>query len=140
MLKFIGNVLWLVLAGFWLAVGYVVAAVLSFITIIGIPFGVASMRLAGYVLWPFGRAVVDQPDRDAGVSLLGNVIWFVLGGWWLALAHLATALALFITVIGIPFGIVSLRMAGLALAPFGKQVVDRDALATMPGARVVSQA
>jgi uncharacterized membrane protein YccF (DUF307 family) len=122
-IRTIGNVLWLLLAGIWMAIGYVIAGVIQCITIIGIPFGIQSFKLAGYALWPFGRMVIARTDRDAALSCLGNVIWLVLGGIWLALGHLFTGLLLCLTIIGIPFGIASFKLAGLALAPFGKTVV-----------------
>ena len=101
------NLLWLVLAGFWLAVSYVLAGIVCCILVITIPFGIASFRIAGFALWPFGRTTV--PRRDAGVgSLLGNVIWIIVAGWWLALGQLFTGALLCITIIGIPFGIASI--------------------------------
>jgi len=123
-LRTIGNLLWLVLAGIWLSIGYLVAGVICCITIIGIPFGVQSFKLAGYALWPFGRVVVRRPDANDGVSVIANVIWLVFGGIWLALGHVVAGLLLCITIIGIPFGVASFKMAGLALVPFGKEIVD----------------
>ena len=134
----VGNFLWLVLAGFWLAIGYVIAGLLNMITIIGIPFGIQAFKLAGYALWPFGRVIVRRPDRDAGLSTLGNVIWFVFGGLWLALAHLIVGLLLCVTIIGIPLGLASIKMAGLAIAPFGRQIVPKSQLARMHGYVIVS--
>jgi uncharacterized membrane protein YccF (DUF307 family) len=128
-MRVIGNVIWFVLAGVWLAIGYVLAGIISFILIITIPFGVASFRLAGYALWPFGRSVVRKPT--AGVlTVIGNVIWFVVAGWWLALLHLVAGLLLCITIIGIPFGVASFKMAGLALFPLGKDIVSTSDLTT----------
>jgi uncharacterized membrane protein YccF (DUF307 family) len=137
-MRVIGNVIWFVLAGVWLAIGYVVAGIISFILIITIPFGVASFRLAGYALWPFGRSVVRKPT--AGVlTVIGNIIWFVVAGWWLALLHLVAGLLLCITIIGIPFGVASFKMAGLALFPLGKDIVSTSDLTTAtPQAAVVS--
>ena len=126
-LRVIGNILWLVLAGFWMAVGYLVAGVIQCITVIGIPFGLQSFKLAGYALWPFGRVVVQRTDRDPALSCVGNVLWFVLSGWWLALGHVVTGLLLCVTIIGIPFGIASFKLAGLALVPFAKTVVTAGA-------------
>ena len=123
-MRTIGNVLWLVLAGLWLAIGYVAAGVANCLTIIGIPFGIASFKLAGYALWPFGRAVVRDPQRDAALSTIGNILWLVLGGVALVLAHLVLGVLLCLTVIGIPLGIASFKMARLALTPFGHRVVD----------------
>ena len=117
------NLLWLVLAGFWMFLGYVFAGAVMFITIIGIPFGVQSFQLAGYALWPFGRAVIRNPTRDLALSTAANVVWFILAGWWLALGHLLPGVLLFITIIGIPLGIASFKMAGLAVFPFGKTIV-----------------
>jgi uncharacterized membrane protein YccF (DUF307 family) len=121
-MRLIGNVLWLLLEGFWLAIGYLVAALICFVLIVTIPFGVASWRLAGYALWPFGRVVVADPDAGAG-SLIGNVLWFLLAGLWLALAHVVTGLLLCLTIIGIPFGVASFKMALAAVAPLGKRIV-----------------
>jgi uncharacterized membrane protein YccF (DUF307 family) len=122
-MRFIGNVIWFALAGFWLAIAYVIAAVLQAITIIQLPFAVQSLKLAGYVLWPFGRVVVDRPRSNGAISLVGNVLWLVFGGLWLALGHLVAGVLLCLTVIGIPLGIASIKMVPLALLPFGKVVV-----------------
>ena len=121
-MRTIGNILWFVLAGLWLAIGYVVAGVLACILIITIPFGIASFRLAGFVIWPFGRTAVWR--REAGVmSVIGNIIWVILFGWEMALAHLVAGLLLFITIIGIPFGVASWKMIPLSLFPLGREVV-----------------
>lgn len=133
-MKLLGNVLWLFLAGFWLAVGYVVAGVINCMTIIGIPFGIQSFKLAGYALWPFGRTVVEIPNRDVSLGCLGNGLWFVLGGFWLALTHILLGLLLCVTIVGIPLGVVSFRMARVALAPFGKRIVKTAAIP--PGSTV----
>jgi uncharacterized membrane protein YccF (DUF307 family) len=126
-MRLIGNIIWLVLGGFFLAVGYVIAGVIACIFIITIPFGIASLRLAGYALWPFGRVVVDRKKGSgSGIRLIGNVIWLVFGGLWLALGHLVAALLCAITIIGIPFAIAHLRLAGLALMPLGKQIISID--------------
>ena len=128
-MRTIGNILWLVLAGFWLAVGYAGAGILLCLTIIGIPFGVQSFKLAGYSLWPFGRVVVEDRDASAALGFVGNVLWLVLAGWWLALGHVATGIVLCLTVIGIPLGVANFKLALLALVPFGKTVVPLDAIA-----------
>jgi uncharacterized membrane protein YccF (DUF307 family) len=125
MLRFIGNVIWLLLAGLPLALGYAAFGLLAFILIITIPFGVAAFRLAGYALWPFGRTVVRRPDAGAG-SAIGNFIWFVVAGLWLALAQIVIGIVLCLTIIGIPFGIACFKMARLALFPLGKDIVDAD--------------
>jgi uncharacterized membrane protein YccF (DUF307 family) len=111
-----------------MAVGYLVAAVLLAITIIGLPFAKQSLKLGGYALWPFGRALIQSPTRHKGLSVIGNVLWFVLAGWWLALGHIATGIALCLTIIGIPLGIADFKMAGAALVPFGRRVVSASEL------------
>src|SRR6478672_10229876 len=123
-MKTLFNIIWLVLAGVWMALGYLVAAVLLAISIIGLPFAKQSLKLGGYALWPFGRALVQSPSRHKGLSAIGNVLWFVLAGWWLALGHLITGVVLCLTIIGIPLGIADIKMAGAALVPFGRKVVN----------------
>jgi uncharacterized membrane protein YccF (DUF307 family) len=116
------NVLWLVLSGFWLFIGYILAGVVMCIFIITIPFGIASFRLGAFVLWPFGRTVVRRPTAGAA-STIGNVIWFILVGLWMAIAHLVLGALLCITVIGIPLGVGNFKLAAVALAPLGKEIV-----------------
>jgi len=117
------NLIWLVLSGFWLAVSYALAGALMMILVVTIPFGIASFRLAGFVLWPFGRTIVRKPSAGAG-SAIGNVIWFVLAGLWIAIGHVLTAIPLALTVIGIPLAIANVKLAAVAIAPLGKEVVD----------------
>ncbi|MGW4675771.1 YccF domain-containing protein [Streptomyces sp. NPDC004324] len=119
------NIIWLVFCGIWMAIGYVIAALICFILIITIPFGIASLRIAGFVLWPFGRTTVDRPDAGAG-SFIGNVIWVIFAGWWLALAHLVTSIPLFLSIIGIPFGWANLKLIPISLMPLGREVVATD--------------
>lgn len=126
MLRLIGNILWVIIAGLGMAVAYLVAGLLLCITIIGIPFGIASFRMANYALWPFGRTAVRDPGRVPGVSMIGNILWFILAGWWLALGHLIAGVVLCITIIGIPFGIVSFGLTKVALAPLGRRIVPID--------------
>jgi uncharacterized membrane protein YccF (DUF307 family) len=124
-LNLVLNVVWLVISGFWLAVGYALAGLVMCILIITIPFGIASFRLAGFVLWPFGRTLIRRPE--AGVaSAIGNVIWFILAGIWIAIAHLVLGLALCLTIIGIPFGWANIKLAAVAIAPLGKDIVSHD--------------
>jgi uncharacterized membrane protein YccF (DUF307 family) len=119
------NLIWLILAGFWMAIGYVLAGIVACVLIITIPFGIASFRIANFVLWPFGRTTV--PRRDAGVgSLIGNIIWIILFGWELALMHLITGIALCITIIGIPLGLANIKLIPISLLPLGVQIVDAD--------------
>ncbi|MFF4774216.1 YccF domain-containing protein [Microtetraspora fusca] len=119
------NVIWLIFAGVWLALGYVVAGIICCILIITIPFGIASFRIAAYALWPFGRTVVRDPE--AGVmSAIGNVIWLIFAGIWLAIGHIITAVPLFVSIIGIPLGIANLKMIPVSLLPLGARIVDAD--------------
>jgi uncharacterized membrane protein YccF (DUF307 family) len=117
------NVIWLVFGGFWLALGYIGAGILACIFIVTIPFGIASFRMAAYALWPFGRTVVSKPTAGVG-SAIGNVIWFVIAGIWLAMTHITTAIAQAITIIGIPLAIANVKMIPVTCFPFGKQIVD----------------
>jgi uncharacterized membrane protein YccF (DUF307 family) len=117
------NLLWVVLSGFWLMLGYVVAGLVMCVFIITIPFGIASFRLAGYVLWPFGRTVARKPTAGAA-SVIGNLIWFVFAGVWMAIAHLLLGLLLCLTIIGIPLGLGNFKLAAVAIAPLGKDIVS----------------
>lgn len=125
------NVIWLVLAGFWLALGYVIAGIICCLLIVTIPFGIASFRMANYALWPFGRTVVSKPTAGAW-SVIGNIIWFLVAGWWLALAHVVTGILECLTIIGIPLGIANFKMIPIALVPLGKDIVDTRTLASAP--------
>ncbi len=122
-MRLILNVVWLVLCGLWMALGYLVAGIICCILIVTIPFGLASFRIAAYALWPFGRTVVDR--RDAGAaSTIGNVIWFLFAGLWLAIGHVLTGVALCITIIGIPLGVANFKMIPVSLMPLGKEIVE----------------
>jgi uncharacterized membrane protein YccF (DUF307 family) len=119
------NLIWLVLCGFWMAIAYSVAGLIAFVLIVTIPFGIASFRIANYVLWPFGRTVA--PRQDAGVgSLIGNIIWIILFGWLLAVGHLVTGVALCVTIIGIPLGLANFKMIPISLLPLGVRIVPAD--------------
>ena len=122
-MRFILNVIWLVLCGVWLALGYLAAAVICFILIITIPFGIASLRIARFALWPFGKTVVDDPDAGAA-SMIGNVLWILLCGWWLALGNLIGGVLLCLTIIGIPLGLASFKLIPVSLIPFGREIVS----------------
>ncbi|MEU4544455.1 YccF domain-containing protein [Nonomuraea dietziae] len=117
------NVIWLVLAGIWLAIGYVIAGIICCVLIVTIPFGIASFRIAAYALWPFGRTVVRDPDAGA-MSTIGNVVWLVFAGWWLALGHVITAIPLFVSIIGIPLGVANIKMIPVSLLPLGARIVE----------------
>ncbi|MCU0723425.1 MAG: YccF domain-containing protein [Planctomycetes bacterium] len=123
------NVLWLLLGGgFWLGVSWLLSGAVLCLTVVGIPFGVASFRVANYVFWPFGRDLVPAQraggPRSGGVTLAVNVLWFVLFGLWLAAAHVLAAAGCFLSVVGIPFGLAHAKIAAAAVAPLGKRVVS----------------
>lgn len=127
-MRLLGNVIWLLFGGLETAIGWWLAGLLAAVTIIGIPFAIAAFRIGTFSIWPFGREVVDRPEPDEGrklLILLGNIVWIVLGGIWLALAHLVFALLLAITIIGIPFAVQHLKLAHLSLTPYGKMIVTR---------------
>lgn len=124
-MKTLLNVIWLVLSGLWLAIAYVIAGIICCVLIITIPFGIASFRIAGYALWPFGRTTVVR--RDAGtMSVVGNVIWFIVAGWWLALGHVVTGALLCLTIIGIPLGVANFKLIPVSLMPLGREIVPSD--------------
>lgn len=132
MFRLILNVIWLVFAGIELAIGFVIGGLVMMITIIGIPFGLQAFKLAGFALWPFGRAVVPAPQASGVLSAIGNVLWVILVGWWLALGHVVFGIVLCLTIIGIPMGIASFKMTSMALWPFGRTIVDRATLDILP--------
>ncbi len=119
------NLIWLVFGGLLLTLGYAIAALVMFILIITIPFGIAAGRIALFCVWPFGRTLVRRPDAGAG-SLIGNIIWFVLAGWWLALGHLVTGVLMCLTIIGIPLGLANFKLIPVAITPFGREIVDLE--------------
>jgi uncharacterized membrane protein YccF (DUF307 family) len=119
------NIIWLVLCGWWMALAYFIAGVVMFILIITIPFALQAFKLAGFMLWPFGRTVVRRPDAGAP-SLIGNILWVVLVGWELAIGHLVSAFLLAITIIGIPLALANLKLVPISLLPFGRVVVPVD--------------
>ncbi|WP_405586109.1 YccF domain-containing protein [Streptomyces sp. NBC_01190] len=119
------NILWLLFCGIWMALAYALAALVCFVLIVTIPFGVAALRIAGYVLWPFGRTTVERVDAGAP-SFVGNILWLVLFGWWLALGHLITSVTLAVTIIGIPFAWANLKLIPVSLTPLGREVVPSD--------------
>ena len=133
--RLILNVVWLVLHGWLLALAYLVAGVVACLLVVTIPFGLALFRLAGFAAWPFGRTTVPAPGAGAP-STVGNVLWFLLIGWWLALLHVAAGVAYCLTIIGIPFGVALFKLALVGLFPLGKRVVSTDATATGGGAVV----
>ena len=128
-LRLVLNLVWLVLAGIWMAIGYVIAGVVCCVLIITIPWGIASFRIAAFALWPFGRVIERTPQAGPG-STLGNVVWIVVAGWWLALGHLVTAVALGVTVVGLPFAWANLKLIPVSLTPLGRRIVETDEVRT----------
>ncbi len=131
-MKTLGNVLWLILCGIWMSIIYFIAGVVAMIFIITIPFGFQAFKMSNYVLWPFGRSVVRREGSSDFWSLVGNIVWILLEGWWLALIHLAIAAVFFITIVGIPFAVANVKFARLAFAPFGLRIADQVDPGTVP--------
>jgi len=121
-MKTIGNIIWVLFGGFMIALEYFIAGFLMMITIIGIPFGIQSFKLGILALWPFGSKVVDDKSSVGCLSLVMNIIWIIIGGFWIALTHLFWGIIFCITIIGIPFGKQHFKLIHLALFPFGKKV------------------
>ena len=124
-MRLVLNVIWLLFGGLWLALGYLLAAVICFLLIVTIPFGFAAARIALFALWPFGRTVVDKPGPHTGATI-GNVLWLVLCGIWLAIGHILTAVAMAVTIIGIPLALANLKLIPVSLMPLGKEIVPAD--------------
>ncbi len=118
------NVLWLIFGGIFTAIEYVISSFLMMITIIGIPFGIQTLKMAGLALWPFGKEVRSGERASGCLYVLMNVVWILFGGIWICLSHLCFGALLCITIIGIPFGLQHFKLASLALAPFGKDIVS----------------
>jgi uncharacterized membrane protein YccF (DUF307 family) len=119
------NIIWLLFCGIWMSIAYFFAGLVCFILIITIPFGIASWRIANYVLWPFGRTI-DRRETAGVASLIGNIIWIILFGWWLAIGHLVFGIAMCITIIGIPLGLASFKIIPITLVPLGVRIVPTD--------------
>ena len=135
-MRLVLNIIWLVLAGFWMAIAYAIAALICFLLIITIPFGIAALRIAAFALWPFGKTVVKR--ADAGIaSGIGNLLWLVLCGWWLALGHLITGIALCLTIIGIPLGLANFKLIPISLLPLGREIVPADQAVGRGGAVIM---
>lgn len=124
-MKFLGNIIWLVFGGFAIALEYFVASMFLLITIIGIPFALQTMKLGILALWPFGSEVVQTNKPSGCLTTLMNVIWFFVGGFWIMLTHLAFGILLLITIIGIPWAQQHFKLAGLALTPFGRDIISK---------------
>ncbi len=132
-MRTLGNILWFLIGGLEMGLAWWLAGLVMYVSIVGIPFGRSCFEIGTFTFFPFGREAVRRDlvtgEGDVGTSPLGtvgNVLWFVLCGWWLALGHLVTAAALIVTIIGIPFGIQHVKIAGLTLSPIGKTVVREE--------------
>jgi uncharacterized membrane protein YccF (DUF307 family) len=135
-MRLVLNIIWLVLAGWWMLIGYAIAAVICFVLIITIPFGIASLRIGVYALWPFGKTVIRRADAGLG-SAVGNVIWFLLCGWWLALLHLISGVLLCLTIVGIPLGLGNFKLIPVSLLPMGREIVTVEQARAMGVAPLV---
>ena len=122
-LRLLLNLIWLVVQGWILALAYLVAGVIACLLVVTIPFGIASFRLAAFVVWPFGHTTVRAPGAGLA-SAVGNLLWFLVAGWWLAVIHVLSGIAFCLTIIGIPFGVASFKLAAVGLFPLGKRVVE----------------
>ena len=129
----IGNFLWFVLSGIFMGLGWWLAGLLAFVSIVGIPWGRACFVIGRFAFFPFGKEALDRQhlsgEGDVGtgsLGMIGNIVWFILAGWWLAVGHIVSSIACFVTIIGIPFGIQHLKLAGIALAPIGKTIVEKE--------------
>ena len=133
MLRLIGNFLWFILGGVLMGLAWWFVGLLCFISIIGIPWGRAAFVMGQFSFFPFGKEAISRKELYAkedigtsGLGTMGNIVWFILFGWWLALGHVFSAIANFLSIIGIPFGVQHLKLAGIALAPIGKTIVDKE--------------
>ena len=133
MLRLIGNFLWFILGGVLMGLAWWFVGLLCFISIIGIPWGRAAFVMGQFSFFPFGKEAISRKELyekedigTSGLGIMGNIVWFILFGWWLALGHVFSAIANFLSIIGIPFGIQHLKLAGIALAPIGKTIVDKE--------------
>ncbi|MDR3250724.1 MAG: YccF domain-containing protein [Tannerella sp.] len=121
-MKILGNIIWLIFGGIITSIGYVISSLCLMITIIGIPFGLQTLKLAVLALWPFGSKVIDTGKSGGCLNIIMNILWLILGGLCISISHLVFGLILCVTIIGIPFGLQHFKMAGLALTPFGKTI------------------
>jgi len=122
-MKFLGNIIWLVFGGIIIAAEYLISSIFMMVTIIGIPFGIQTLKLAILALWPFGSEIRVVENNSGCLSTIMNIIWFFVGGIWIALTHLVFGVLFAITIIGIPFAMQHFKLAGLALTPFGREIV-----------------
>lgn len=125
-MRFLGNVIWLLFGGIFIAIEYVAASLVLFATIIGIPFGIQTLKLGLFALWPFGSTVKNSKSDSGCINTIMNILWICCGGIWICLSHIGIGILLFITIIGIPFAKQHFKLASLALTPFGKEIIEKD--------------
>ena len=125
-MRIVANIIWLLFGGIVIAIEYLLSSLILMVTIVGIPFGIQTLKLAGLALWPFGKKVQTHERSDGCLHMVFNIIWILVGGIWIALSHFVFGLFFYITIIGIPFGKEHMKLASLALTPFGKDIVDRN--------------
>ena len=122
-MKFLGNIIWLLFGGIIISIEYLISSLILIITIVGIPFGIQTLKLAVLALWPFGSEIRESKSSSGCLSSIMNILWILIGGIWISLTHLVFGIILAITIIGIPFAKQHFKLAGLALTPFGKEIV-----------------
>ncbi len=134
----VGNFLWFILGGVFMGLGWWLVGLLAFITIVGIPWGKACFIIGQFAFFPFGKEAISRKDLSTkddigtgGLGVIGNIVWFIFAGVWLAIGHVLSAILCFITIIGIPFGVQHLKLAGIALAPIGKTIVAKEVAAAV---------
>jgi uncharacterized membrane protein YccF (DUF307 family) len=124
-MNFLGNLIWLIFGGFIIAIEYLIGSIILMITIVGIPFGIQTLKMASLSLWPFGRDTVVHSRASGCLYILMNIIWLLTGGIWIAITHAIFGLILCITIIGIPFGLQHFKLTAIALSPFGRDIVSK---------------
>ena len=145
-MRTIGNLIWFLFGGIFMGVAWCLFGLLAFVTIVGIPWGRACFVMAGFSFFPFGKEAISRDELtltedigSGGLGLLGNIIWFVFAGFWLAMGHVFSAIACFITIIGIPFSLQHLKLAGISVAPIGKTVVSKEIAAAARNANAEAE-
>jgi len=125
-MRTLGNIIWFLFGGLFIAIEYFVASIILIVTIIGIPFGIQTLKLAGLAVWPFGKEIIQKEQASGCVSIIMNIIWIFVGGIWISLSHLFFGILFGITIIGIPFAKQHFKLAGLALTPFGREIRNNN--------------
>ena len=124
-MRTLGNIIWLLFGGIFIAIEYLLSSILLFTTIVGIPFGIQTLKLAIFALWPFGKTTQVEPSSNGCIFTIMNVLWILIGGIWICLSHILFGLLFSITIVGIPFAKQHFKLASLALTPFGRQIITK---------------